>query len=84
MADTIADAFARAEKWVAAHRPDVFRVQAQDAGWRKQPASEKQLLFLKRIKAQFAPDIAPLIYHGPVLVLAYRLHALPNETNHKP
>jgi ATP-dependent helicase IRC3 len=40
-------AFAAAEDWIRQNRPDVVRLKSQNARWRKDPASDGQLNFLR-------------------------------------
>lgn len=49
--DTLAQAFTRAEHWLEALRPDVVRMKAQDAAWRRRKASPKQIARLQQLGA---------------------------------
>lgn len=57
MCDTLADAFERGERWIRACRPDVSRLKAIDAPWRKRAPSDAQLRRLEQWGIPYAPGI---------------------------
>lgn len=55
MADTVRDAFTKAERWVQMNRPHVVAMKAKDAAWRSKAPTSKQIEALQRMKAPFMP-----------------------------
>jgi hypothetical protein len=53
-ADDVQSAFVKAERYLEHTRPDAFRMRAKDAPWRDQPASEKQIALLTKLRAPVA------------------------------
>lgn len=45
--DDVRDAFQSAERWIAAHRPDVAMLNDKDAAWRTRPPMVKQIIRLQ-------------------------------------
>jgi ATP-dependent helicase IRC3 len=56
-ADTVEEAFTKAERWIEFNRPEAFSTRAKDAPWRARPATAKQLAFLTRLGAPVRPDM---------------------------
>jgi ATP-dependent helicase IRC3 len=57
MLDDLAMAFDRAERWIEHTRPDAWRMKRRDAGWRQQPASEKQIQLLRKLRAPITANL---------------------------
>ena len=51
------EALQLAEAFVSTQRSSVTKLKAQDAGWKRRPASEKQIALLRRRRIPFKPDI---------------------------
>lgn len=55
MADDIASAFLKGEKWISMNRHHLVAMKAKDAPWRDRPPTTKQLDALKRMKCPIVP-----------------------------